>query len=59
MEIARRARDGKLPAKQEAFIADLQQWCQVKWGTSPKRSTLLQKVKPFYDGMFRKSETSV
>ena len=56
VEIARRAKDGNLPTKQEAFIAEISDWCRLNWGNAPGRSTLLQKIKPFYDALFRKSE---
>jgi hypothetical protein len=32
VEIARRLKSTELPAKQEAFIAEMQQWCSQKWG---------------------------
>ena len=45
--------------KQEAFIAEMQQWCRQRWDRDVARSTLLQKVKPYYDALIRKSESSV
>jgi len=54
--MAKRISEGLLPEKQEAGIADMQDWCARRWGKSVGRSTLLQKIKPYYDGFIRKSE---
>lgn len=47
--MAGRVQRGPLPAKQEALIAEMQDWCKAKWGLDVGRSTLLQKLKPYYD----------
>lgn len=49
IEMAGRVQRGPLPAKQEALIAEMQDWCKAKWGLDVGRSTLLQKLKPYYD----------
>jgi len=54
VEIARRVKEGELPEKQEACIADMQVWCSQNWGKTPGRSTLLQKITPYYDIFVRK-----
>jgi hypothetical protein len=56
LEMARRLQAGDLPAKQEALIADMQAWCLRSWGRDVGRSTLLQKVKPYYSAFVRLSE---
>lgn len=48
-EVATRAAAGKLPNKQDSFIAEMQQWCREHWGREPARSTLLQQISPHYD----------
>ncbi|PZP40154.1 MAG: hypothetical protein DI585_01855 [Pseudomonas fluorescens] len=48
VEVARAISNDGLPSKQEAFISAMQEWCFEKWGTHPKRSTVLQRVSPFY-----------
>jgi len=58
VEMAKRARSGNLPQKQEALIADMQDWCRARWNRSVARSTLLQKIKPYYDALVRESETA-
>jgi len=39
---------GGLPDKQEAFISEMQDWCVKHWGSSPGRSTILEKISPIY-----------
>jgi hypothetical protein len=56
IEIARQIQNGTLPEKQEAMISAMQAWCLEKWGRHVGRSTLLQKIKPFYDALVRTSE---
>ena len=58
VEITRRIQDGKLPEKQESFISEMEQWCSSKWGKKIGRSTLLEKVSPYYDAFVRSSEKS-
>lgn len=53
VEIARRAASSSIPPKQEAFILEMQTWCKKQWGKEVGRSTLLQKIKPYYDGLLR------
>jgi hypothetical protein len=48
LEMAKRVHADGLPAKQEALIADMQAWCLQSWGRAVGRSTLLQKVAPYY-----------
>ena len=50
---ARLVNDG-LPEKQEAFISDMQAWCLENWGFEPGRSTILQKISPYYKTHVRK-----
>jgi hypothetical protein len=52
LELAKRVVNGTLRQKQEAFIADMTEWCKDR-GHSPGRSTLLQKIKPYYDEFIR------
>ena len=56
LQMARRCKEGSLPTKQEALIAEMQAWCLTAWGRSVGRSTLLQKIRPYYDAFVRKSE---
>jgi hypothetical protein len=53
LEIAERLQKGVLPTKQKAFISEMQQWCKTQWGREVARSTLLQKIKPYYDAFVR------
>jgi len=48
LELAGRIKNDNLPEKQEAFIAEMQDWCLEHWGQKVGRSTLLQKISPFY-----------
>lgn len=57
VEVARRVKAGNLPEKQEAFIAEMQLWCRERWNREVARSTLLQKIKPYYDEFVRVSKT--
>jgi hypothetical protein len=56
VEVARRIKDGSLPQKQEAFILELQLWCKGNWNRDVGRSTILQKLRPYYDVFVRQSE---
>lgn len=51
LEMARLVKAGDLPKKQEAIIPTMQAWCREKWGKEPGRSTLIEKISPYY-GMF-------
>jgi hypothetical protein len=53
LEIARHLHSGTLPPKQEAFISEMQEWCKRQWEREVARSTLLQKIKPYYDAFVR------
>ncbi len=53
LEIAKRLKADSLPKKQEALIAEMQSWCRQKWGRDIGRSTVLQKLKPYYDNFVR------
>lgn len=48
LEVAKVVKSDELPPKQEAFVASMQQWCSDQWGFKPGRSTILQKVSPYY-----------
>jgi len=54
LEMFDRLKTNNIPEKQEAFIQDMQAWCLKNWGKEPGRSTLLQKISPFYDRFIRK-----
>lgn len=54
LEVARLLHQGALPDKQEAFIAEMQDWCRANWHRDVGRSTLSQKLKPYYDEFIRK-----
>jgi hypothetical protein len=53
LEVAKILKENKLPLKQEAFIDEMQAWCRIHWGQEVGRSTLLQRVKPYYDTFMR------
>jgi hypothetical protein len=57
LEMAKRVIKASLPNKMDACVADLQIWCEGKWNRPVGRSTLKQKIKPYYDEFMRKSET--
>lgn len=48
LELTDRLQKGNIPTKQEAFIAEMQEWCFTHWGRKVGRSTLLEKISPFY-----------
>ena len=54
LELAGRVKNGDLPKKQEAFIFEMQGWCLKNWGREVGRSTLLEKIRPFYQEYVRK-----
>ena len=54
LELAGRIKNDELPEKQEAFIAEMQDWCLEHWGQKVGRSTLLQKISPFYQRYVKK-----
>jgi hypothetical protein len=56
VEIAMRIKSNSFPEKQEALIADMQKWCCENWQQEVGRSTILQKVKPYYDALANKSK---
>jgi hypothetical protein len=56
VEMAKRVRQG-LPPKKDACIWEMEKWCEEKWKHSVGKSTLSQKIKPYYDEFVRKSET--
>lgn len=53
VEVARRFRDNRVPAKQEAFILEMQEWCHGAWAKQVARSTILGKVRPYYTHLVR------
>ncbi len=56
--MAKRLTAKNLPAKQEALIAEMQVWRLHAWGCEVGRSTLLQKIRPYYLAFMRLSETA-
>jgi hypothetical protein len=58
LEMAKRLRVNNLPRKQEALIAEMQVWCLQAWGSDVGRSTLLQKIRPYYSAFMRLSENA-
>lgn len=54
IEIARMFRDGEFPEKKEAAIAHLQQWFERQHAKSVGRSTIGERLKPYYDALVRK-----
>ena len=55
LELAKRVAEKALPLKQEALIAEMQDWCSKNWGCRVGRSTLLGKISPYYE-VFVRSE---
>jgi hypothetical protein len=53
LELAKHAVKDTFRDKQEAFIEDMSVWCKNRWGHTVGRSTLLQKIKPYYDEFVR------
>jgi len=53
LEMAKHAVNGTLDKKQEAFIEAMATWCENHWGRRVARSTLLEKIKPYYDEFVR------
>jgi hypothetical protein len=53
LELAKHAVNGDFDEKQEAFIEEMKAWCKNRWGRSVGRSTLLQKITPYYDEFMR------
>jgi hypothetical protein len=47
-------RSTSFPEKQEALIADMQEWCRRHWQREVGRTTVLQK--PFYDALANESK---
>ncbi len=48
VEVAARLKAANIPDKQEAFVAEMQEWCMKAWGKEVGRSTILEKVSPFF-----------
>lgn len=57
VEVAYIIKNEEIPEKQESFINTMQLWCKKNWGVNVGRSTILQKVSPYYK-KFKKSENS-
>lgn len=55
LELAKRVRANTFPSKQEALVAEMQAWCERNWGRRVGRSTLVQKIGPYYAAFFRQS----
>jgi hypothetical protein len=54
LELAKRINSNALPEKQEALVAEMQAWCKRNWRRDVGRSTVLQKIKPYYDLLVRR-----
>ena len=54
VETARMFRDGQMPAKKEAAIAEMQDWFQRKHETTVSRAAIGEKLKPYFDELVRK-----
>lgn len=54
VEVARMFRDEEMPEKKDAAIASLQDWFEFTHGQSVSRSSIGQKLKPYYDVLIRK-----
>ena len=48
LEVARRLMNGTLGKSQKTFERQMQDWCESRWGRTPKVSTLRQKISPYY-----------
>jgi hypothetical protein len=59
LEVAKYVQQGTLPEKQDAFIFTMEQWCKTHWGREVGRSTILQKVKPYYDTFVRSKKSEI
>jgi hypothetical protein len=57
LEVAKWVATGALPDKQDSFIEEMQAWCKKQWGRPMGRSTLLEKIKPYYDAFVRSKVT--
>lgn len=57
LEVAKRLQNGALPQKQESFISEMENWCRNQWGREVARSTLLGKIKPYYDTFVRSKKS--
>lgn len=53
LELARRVVKGELPNKQEAFVEEMQKWCETRWNSKPGISTLKEKIEPCYHEFVR------
>jgi len=57
LELTRRLQYAQLPSKQEACVHSMREWCRENWGIDVGRSTVLQKVQPFYDEFIRQKKS--
>jgi hypothetical protein len=57
LEVAKWVARGELPDKQDSFIEEMRAWCKTHWGRHMGRSTLLEKIKPYYDTFVRSKVT--
>jgi hypothetical protein len=53
VEVAARAKEGTLPDKKEAAISELEEWFRNKHGIKVGRSSIGQKLTPYYQRFFR------
>lgn len=53
VEVAARAKDGTLPEKKEAAISEFTDWFRDRHGVAVSRSSVGQKLTPYYHKFFR------
>lgn len=56
IEVARMFRDGKMPSKKEAAIAQIQNWFIQTLGKDVSRATVGEKLKPYFDQLIKKGQ---
>lgn len=57
VEVAKRLQTGQIPAKLEAWVADMQDWCEINWKKRVSRSMIHPKLSMYFDH-FKKSKKS-
>lgn len=53
VEVAKKIRDGSMPQKKEAGIAEMQEWSLKHFKKTVGRSSIGQKLKPYYDELMK------
>jgi len=53
VEVAKKIRDGSMPQKKEAGIAEMQEWSLKHYQKAISRSSIGQKLKPYYDELMK------